>query len=121
MQRCLNKRELDLLVDNNWDLTGDDESDDLALLLDQCKSWENELICFSYFLSQTLERKAKVDGDCQLVLRQIFQQPSEMWLTIQQFDAKFIKYLFRNVRDRNITLEDGLIEVQTNLGQHIYE
>ncbi len=121
MQRCLSKRELDLLVDNNWSLSGDDESDNLVQLLDQCESWENELICFSYFLSQTLERKAKTGMDCQVTLRQTFQKSSEMWLTIQQFDAKFIKYLFRNVRDRNVTLEDGLIEVQTKLGQHIYE
>lgn len=121
MQRCLSKGELDLLVDNNWNLISDNESRDLALLLDQCKSWENELICFSYFLSQTLERQAKTGKDCELILRQAFQKPSEMWLTIQQFDAKFIKYLFRNVRDRSATLEEGLIEVQTKLGQYIYE
>ena len=120
MQRCLTKRELDLLVDNNWSLIEDDESDELVQLLEQCESWENELICFSYFLSQKLERKAKVGGDCQLVLRQTFQRSLEMWLSIQQFDAKFIKYLFRSVRDRNVTLEEGLIEVQTRLGQHIY-
>lgn len=121
MQHCLRKRELDLLVDNNWTLAEDDDFEELNLLLQQCKYWENELICFSYFVSQTLERKAKTSADCELILRHTFQQPSEMWLTIQQFDSKFIKYLFRNVRDRNVTLEDGLIEVQTKLGQHIYD
>jgi len=121
MQYCLNKRELDLLVDNDWNLPEDDEFVNLALIQNQCKSWELEMICFSYFLSQTLERKSKTGADCQAILRKTFEHSSDMWLLIQQFDLKFINYIFRYVRDKNMELEDELIEAQIKLGQHIYE
>lgn len=121
MQHCLSKRELDLLIDNNWVLSEDEEFEELTLLLQQCKYWESELVCFSYFLSQILERKAKAEIDCAPILEQTFLRSSEMWLSIQQIDAKFIHYLFRHVRDRKVSLEDSLVEVQRNLGLHIYE
>lgn len=110
-----------MLIDNNWTLVEDDDFEELVLLLEQCKYWESELVCFSYFLSQLLERKAKANVDCKSILEKTIHQTSEMWLSVQQFDIKFIKYLFRYTRDRNVVLEDNLIEIQLNMGQHLYE
>jgi len=121
MQHCLSKKELDLLIDNNWNFIAEYEFENLGQLLNSCKNWESELVCFSYFLSQALERKEKAEGDCQVILRRAFELSSEMWLLIQQFDSEFIRYLFRYVRDKNVSLEEGLIGIQINLSQHIYE
>lgn len=121
MQHCLSKKELDLLIDNNWNLVGEDELENLSQLLNSCKNWENELVCFSYFLSQALERKEKAGTDCQAVLKRAFELSSEMWLLMQLFDSDFIKYLFRYVRDKDVSLEKELIDAQVKLGEHIYE
>ncbi len=120
MQRCLSKEELGVLIDNDWKLP-DDDAVDLSVCLYQSRYWESELICFSYFLSQVLERKAKNNDDCKQILEKAFQQTSEMWLSFQDFDGKFIKYLFRYIRDKDVLLENDLIEIQRNLGQHKYE
>ncbi len=123
MQHVLTKKEVDALVDNNWKISADDsEFKDLSLLLSQCELWENEVVLFPYFLSQTLERKAKIGEDCASIIKQVFGLPDTMWLSMQNFDIEFVKYMFRYLRDRdNLNLEEELIDVQRKLGQHIYE
>jgi hypothetical protein len=93
----------------------------LGEFISDCRSWGSELVCLSYFLSRSLERKEKAGDDCQVILKRAFELTSEMWLLIQQFDSKFIKYLFRHVRNQDESLEGDLIGIQQNLSQHIYE
>ncbi len=121
MQHCLSKEEIDTLVNNNWNVDDDNEFRDLNLLLSQCKIWENEMVLFPYFLSQVLERRSKMGNDCSSIIQQVFEMPSTMLLSIQGFDAKFIKYIFYYLRDRNLTLQEELIDVQSKFGQHVYE
>jgi len=121
MHHCLSKAELDWLIDNNWNPVEEEEYKILGEIISDCKSWDSELVCLSYFLSRALERKEKAGDDCQVILKRTFDVSSEMWLLIQQFDLKFIKYLLRHVRNQEESLEVDLIGIQQNLSEHIYE
>jgi hypothetical protein len=97
-----------------------DEEDALMTLLDSCRNWNIELMCLTYLLSKILERKGKGNADCQQILERIFTLPDEMWLSYQEFDLGFVKYLFRHIRNTELDLETDLINAQNKLSDHVY-
>lgn len=122
MGYCLRKKELDVLVDNSWDVSSlEDEHEYLKHQLSQCEFWESEVFILMYFLSQTLERNLKSGVDCDSIIEKVVQQSIDKWLSLQGFDSKFVSYMFRNLRDRKMNLEDNLVEIQENLSRFIYE
>jgi hypothetical protein len=120
MRHCLNKEEINFLLDNNWEIT-EDVSNDLILLLESCKEWHVELICLTYLLSKVLEQKTKDGIECGKILMQAMAITNKMWLSYQYFDLNFVKYLFRHVRQKEIDLENNLIEIQNRFSEHIYD
>jgi hypothetical protein len=122
MSYCLRKKELDILVDASWDTSGlEEEHQHLKHQLSQCEFWESEVYVLMYLLSKTLERNLKSGVDCAPIIEKVIQQSTDTWLSLQGFDSKFISYMFRNLRDNKMNLEDNLVEIQENLGGFIYE
>lgn len=122
MGYCLRKKELDILVDKGWDISSlEYEHEHLKHQLSQCEFWESEVHILMYFLSKTLERNLKSGVACDPIIEKVFQQSTDTWLSLQGFDAKFISYMFRNLRDSKMNLEDNLVEIQEKLSQFIYE
>ena len=120
MQYCLNKEEIDLLLSNDWEIK-EDFPDELKPLLENSQNWHVELVCLTYLLSKVLERKQKNGIDCDVLLRQAMNITNEMWLSYQDSDLEFVKYLFRHVRKNELDLESNLIDIQNRLSEHIYD
>jgi len=120
MHHCLTKAELQdvlaLKVDNIAIST-----EALRIWVGLADNWQDELGALTYLLSQILERRAKDGYDCETLIRMFYALPDAMWLDIQEFDSRFIKYMLVNLRDRSKSLEDELVELQNRFRDHNYE
>lgn len=122
MGYCLRKKELDILVDAGWKTSDlEEEYEHLKHQLSQCEFWESEVYVLMYLFSKTLERNLKSGVDCASIIEKVINQSADTWLSLQGFDSEFISYMFRNLRDNKMDLEDNLVEIQENLGKFIYE
>ena len=97
------------------------EGDNLRLWIELADSWQEEVGAHTYLLAQILERKTKVAGDCLSVIKIFYELPDFMSLHIQEIGPQFVAYMLRNVRDRTLTLEEELVNLQTRLREHNYE
>jgi hypothetical protein len=119
MHYCLNKEELRQLIDlkvNNVNI----ENDNLRIWVDSSENWLDELGVFSYLFGHILEKKYKCGDDCQSLIEVFYHLEETMFLSVQEFDFKFIDYMLRNLRGTSISLEDELIELQNNLRAYKY-
>lgn len=119
MHYCLNKEELRQLIDlkvNDVNI----ENDNLQTWVDSSENWFDELGVFSYLFGHILEKKYKCGDDCQGLIEVFYHLEETMFLSIQEFDFKFIDYMLRNLRGTSISLEDELIELQNNLRAYKY-
>ena len=122
MKYTLTKDQLTCFIRNNWNRQeiskeGDDE---IMALFDGATNWFFELVCHTYFASQILERIYRSGENPSSWLNILFEQPYKRWLTLQEFDEDFITFLFVNARNKNISLDDNLLELQNMLNDHHY-
>jgi hypothetical protein len=120
MHYCLNKEQLRQFVD----FIADDvniEDGNLRLLVENAASWQDELGCLTYLFSMILERKGKQGEDCERLIALFYRLAEQMYVDIQEFDYRFIEYLLKNIRNRELSLEEELIEIQNHLSEFRYE
>lgn len=115
----LNREQLHKLLNANWDeALLHQEDKNLRNLLSECKAWSYELVCFNYFVAQILDQKLKHGEETQnlkLMLARVLAVYEEINLTFEEFDERFIAYLFQNIRDKKVNLEENLIEIRNHL------
>lgn len=119
MKYCLSKNELLNFIDHIINKT--EINEETRTQVESAKNWHDQLICLSYFLSIILERKKQDGEDCQKIIDEIYQQPEELFLSIQEFDSDFVHYIIRHTRNRSLSLEDDLILLQNDLAEHLYD
>lgn len=121
MGKCLTKSETQKLIDSCENMYELDEEDCLfSLAIENSRNWEYELTFLSYLLSKILERKKSRGENCMSLLKLAYNLPNDMWLSIQEFDVRFIQYMVRSERKPMLSLEERLIELQGDLDEHIY-
>jgi len=100
------------------------ENSALQVLIDGAESWQDELCCLNYLFSQVLERRLKKGNDHQAeqeCINMLYQLSEHMSLYIQELDSEFVDYMLKCVRDRSLSLEEELIQIQNKLGEHSYD
>ena len=97
-----------------------EEETEIHHLIEDCKSWQIELISFTYFLSHFLERRQRQSTVSISLLPQILSLQDSMWLTFQEFDEDFVRYMFENVRQEHLSLHQNLIALQNQLNEYQY-
>jgi len=120
MHHCLSKDELQQLLDlraNNVAI----EVDELRIWIELAETWQEELGALTYLFSHILERRAKGGLDCAGLIKIFYELPEVMSLHIQEFDADFVEYMLRNIRNKTLTLEEELVGLQTRLREYNYE
>jgi len=117
---CLNKQQmtdfLDFIVFNKNMI-----DEELDIIVDGARIWQDELICFSYLFSMILEKKTKEGFDCHRYIDEIYKLPEELFLSIQEFDSDFIRYMMGNMRNDSLSLEEDLVQLQTRLSEYSYD
>jgi hypothetical protein len=120
MHYCLNRDELKKLIDFNASSINV-ENEELSSRIENAKNWQEELSGLTYLFSKILEKKSKDGSDCQPLIETLYRLEEQMWFYIQECDAVFIEYMLKNIRNMSLSLDEELIELQSNLGNHMYE
>lgn len=120
----LSREQLHKLIDANWNETSvHPEDKELQKLLGGCREWNFELVCCNYFVAQILDQKLKRGEDIQnlnTILKRILNIHEEINLTIEEFDERFIRYLYENIRNKKLSLEDNLIDIRNRFDRQNY-
>jgi hypothetical protein len=120
MHYCLNKEQLRQFVDFIAnDLSIDDEN--LRLLVENAANWQDELGCLTYLFAMILERKGKQGEDCERLIGLFYRLTEQMYVDIQEFDYRFIEELLRNIRNKELSLEEELIEIQNHISEYRFK
>ncbi len=120
---CLNQEELSRFIE--VELKGgaiyDDETE-FQYLLDNWRYWDTEFICLATTFSQILEQKLKAGQDARSILRETYalSENTGRWLTIEGFDEDFVGYFLRHSRQAELTIEDDLNYLRSQLGEYKY-
>jgi len=123
MHHCMNREELRQFIEFKTDQRIV-ENNALQVLIDGAESWQDELCCLNYLFSQVLERRLKKGNDHQAeqeCINMLYQLSEHMSLCIQELDSEFVDYMLKCVRDRSLSLEEELIQIQNKLGEHSYD
>lgn len=119
---CLTRDQLSALIFVKFlDTETEKNSEMLVNLLAESEYWQVHLHCMNYHLSMVLERLYKDGVDPNLILDSIYSLPDSMWFSIHEHDGMFIDYLFRNIRQKELPLEEDLLNIQYNQINYIYE
>lgn len=120
MHYCLNKQELEVLI-NYILLKINVDCSTLHNHIKCSENWQDELGCLSYLLSEILERN-NINGTApEQIIKLVYGLDEKMFIDIQEFDWKFIEYMVSNVRNSSLTLEDNLIDLQNGLKAFRYD
>ena len=89
------------------------EDEYLVKLIETSNNWDYELVVLSYFYSQVLEKRDKLNYDnSETIIDKFYYLQNEMSLSINELKEDFIEYLFNYLRDKTDSLEDHLILIQ---------
>lgn len=119
MRFCLSKSEIRYLIDEQLGLLSIIDPT-LKAAVENSRAWLDELISMNYLFAQVLERKKKMGQDCATAIARYHTSADEMYFGIQEHTPEFLDYMLKNVSDRDLSLEDRLIRIQTNLSNHEY-
>jgi hypothetical protein len=117
MYHCLNRTELTQLLDfksGHMEI----EDDQLRRRIEDAESWSDELGALTYTFACMLERKTGNGEDCQSYIELLYQLADEMFLRIDECNSVFVAHMLRQVRDRNLSLEEELIEFDDSIGRY---
>ncbi|NMC63207.1 MAG: hypothetical protein GYA55_08555 [SAR324 cluster bacterium] len=119
MHNCLDRQQLADLVD--YIVFGSEIDGELKARFSLAQDWQEQLICLAYLLSMVLEGKAKGKRDYSTTIDKIYELSTEIYLSIQEFDSDFIKYMLEHTRDKSLLLEEELVGLQARLSEHSYD
>jgi len=120
MHHCLTKIELKEII--NYKLIDTKiYNNSIKILLKKAENWEISLGCLSYFFSMILEKKLHDGEKLYNLIDDFFHMENSLNIFIQEFDNNFIVHLIRNIREKELTLEDELIRIQTNISEYNYD
>ncbi len=120
MHHCLSKLELQEIINHKIsNIKIHDHS--IKLLLEKAENWEISLGCLTYFFSMIIEKKLNNGENLLNLVDDFFLLENSMYIIIQEFDYNFIGHLIRNIREKELTLEDELIRLQTNIAEYNYD
>jgi hypothetical protein len=117
---CLNREELKQLLDFKTDSVVL-ESGLLSNRIANAENWQDELCGITYLFSKILEKRLKDGSDCNYLIDVLYSLEEEMWFHVQECDTNFIEYMLRNIRTIGLSLDEELIELQSKIGNHMYE
>lgn len=118
---CLNKVEMRSLIDYCVSRTPiTDEY--LAKCVEHAEAWAYEIIGMNYIFAHLLERARRDGHDTKVLLDSFYQIESSgrMFFHIQELNGDFLEFMLRTISDRNLTLEEKLVEIQTKLSARQY-
>lgn len=95
--------------------------EEIKTQVESAKDWHDQLICLSYFLSIILERKKEDGEDCQKVIDEIYKLPEALFLSIQEFNSDFVRYMLSHTRNNSLSLEEDLVLLQNDLAERLYD
>lgn len=117
---CMSKAELKSFI--AYKSVGTEvEDSSLRIRIDDAEWWSGELGALAYSFSQLLENFAKQDSNnCAELITTLYALTNSMNFTLHECDVDFVKFMLRNLRDRDIELADELVELQSHLVRHEY-
>lgn len=119
MNYCLSKAELFALTDSIfYNKTMQDPN--LEVLIEKAKTWDISLYCLVYFFSMILENKLNNNESIRTIIEDFYGLDNLFYVIIQDFDTDFIDFLLKNKREKDIPLEDELIQLQNKLADNKY-
>ncbi len=112
--RCATKQEvIDLL---NCIINQDCElAEKNKLIIYQIKYYEIELVFLSYFICLYLENNSSVN-----IVEKILKLLNEYYLRVQWFDINYIEALYSRFGDKDLCMDDKLIQTQERINNHDY-
>jgi len=117
---CLNRDQIFQVIQNLIESETINDENNLSILLEMAQYWHLELISINYLLSQILERCNKQGKDSVFILNEYYGLQNNLWLNIEEYNEAFINYLMRNLRDKNLSLEEDLIQIQEKYREYEY-
>lgn len=120
MHYCLSKEELNEVVNHKL-LEKKICDHPLELILEKAENWEISFGCLTYFFSMILEKKINSSEKIGNLIEDFFLLENSLYALIQEFDYTFIDHLIRNMREKELSLEDELIRLQTTFSEYNYD
>lgn len=120
---CLTKEELSLFMEIEFE--GREYLDDVIefhYLLENWRTWDTEFICLATVFSQILEQQLKSGKDALSTLKRAYAllENTGRGLTIEGFDEKFVAYFLRHYRTEDISIDEDLNYLRSQLSEHKY-
>jgi hypothetical protein len=120
-QYCLDRQELSAFLEKEFKLPIISASPHIDTVIEQWENWEICLHCTATLLSQVLENKQKYGIDVYKILEGIYKfSDSRGLFTIEQIDEKFLDFMFDNIRNPGLEIEDNLIQIKQELNERKY-
>jgi hypothetical protein len=116
--QCLSRLDLEEFLSSILD--GTEPNSVLRLLMDNCITYQGYLIGLTYFLAQLIDRRVRKNLSLEHWLENVFSIPDRMAFELQEIDVDFVDYLVRNRREKSLTLEENLIDIQNRFSAHQY-
>jgi hypothetical protein len=120
MHYCMNKEELAQFID--FEYSGKQvQSKELSKLIESSQSWQDELGFMNYLFAKVLSKKVKQKFDnCSGLIALLNPLQEQMYIQIHQCDHIFVDYMIRFNRDRNVPLEEQLIQFHNHMREYKY-
>jgi hypothetical protein len=119
MYYCLNKDELGNLIQYKAN-DAEIENESLRSRIDDSECWRGRLGSLTYLFSQILERPSKEGEDCLRLITILYGLPDSMEFALHECGSGFVDFMLSNIRNRELSLEEDLVEVQTHRGRYEY-
>lgn len=119
MYYCLSKKELNEILEHFIEKKDLDHI--LHLRLINAQNWQEELGVLNYLFSQLIIRKVKKKDDDYSFIDFLYNLPSKIYLSIEEFNWQFIQFMMKNKRDKSITLEEELLGIQNKWANYEFD
>ena len=120
-QYCFNRQELTAFLEEEFSLPSISAVSHIGIIIERWENWEIHLNCTATLLSQILENKQKQNIDVHKILNDIYMLSESRGLfDIEQIDERFLDFMFENIRDSNLEIEDDLIKIRQDLNERKY-
>lgn len=118
---CINRQELIVFLEKLFSLPNTLSVSHIEQLIEQWERWEIHLTCTATLLSQILEGKQKRGLDVHKILNDIYVLSENRGLfDVEQINERYLDFMFENVRDPSVEIEEDLILIKYNLEERGY-
>lgn len=107
-KHSLNKDEFIRFINEFVSNSHDNSDDELSTIIEQCKCYENELHCLTYYvslISQILKKKKSHQVE---LIEKIYDIPNQASFYLEEMDEEFTDFMINHNRKSGLTLEDNL-------------